>query len=117
MLEIVRAPRYLVTLLKTVRPLWRLMVGFANGQITDDEEIESLGIGLNRYSAIEVPVLLLGGARSPAHLRERLNALAHVLPRLDSVVILRGQGHVATAFAPDKVARVIEAFADRVFVG
>jgi pimeloyl-ACP methyl ester carboxylesterase len=58
-------------------------------------------------------VLLLGGGRSPAHLRERLDALAAVLPRLDSVVVLDGQGHLATLRAPGEVARVIAAFADR----
>ena len=55
-----------------------------------------------------------GGARSPQHLRERLDALAAVLPDVDSVVILRRQGHLANVWAPGKVAQIIEPFADRV---
>ena len=47
------------------------------------------------------------------HLRERLDALAAVLPRLDSVVVLHGQGHLANLRAPGEVAQVIAAFADR----
>jgi pimeloyl-ACP methyl ester carboxylesterase len=58
-------------------------------------------------------VLLLGGGRSPTNLRERLDALAAVLPRLDSVVVLDGQGHLANLRAPGEVAQVIAAFADR----
>jgi hypothetical protein len=51
---------------------------------------------------------------APANLRARLDALASVLPRLDSVVILAKQGHLATLRAPGKVAVVIASFADRV---
>jgi pimeloyl-ACP methyl ester carboxylesterase len=58
-------------------------------------------------------VLLLGGDRGPAHLRERLDALAAVLPRLERVVVLEGHGHMANLGAPEAVARVIAAFADR----
>jgi pimeloyl-ACP methyl ester carboxylesterase len=55
----------------------------------------------------------VAGGRSPAHLRRRLDALAAVLPRAGGVVILDGQGHLATLRAPGEVAEVIAAFADR----
>ena len=58
-------------------------------------------------------MLLLGGGRSPAHLRRRLDALAAALPRLDSVIALEGQGHLANLRAPGEVAAVVAAFADR----
>jgi pimeloyl-ACP methyl ester carboxylesterase len=87
---------------------------FAAAQIADDEALESLGLGLDRYAAIGVPVLLLTGERSPAHLVARTEALADVLPLLDSVVILPKQGHLATLRAPRLVADVIASFADRV---
>jgi pimeloyl-ACP methyl ester carboxylesterase len=112
--EIVRAPGLLARLLPRVRPLWRQMTTFAPGQIRDDANIETLGVGIDRYAALDVPALLLGGARSPQHLRERLDALAAVLPDVDSVVILRRQGHLANVWAPGKVAQIIEPFADRV---
>jgi pimeloyl-ACP methyl ester carboxylesterase len=112
--EIVQAPGYLVRLLPLIRPFWRRMTAFAAGQISDDIALESLGVGIGRYARLDVPALLLGGARSPEHLHVRLDALARVLPRLESVVILEGQGHIANARAPAKVARIIETFADTV---
>lgn len=112
--EIVQAPDLLARLLPLVRPLWRQMTTFAAGQIRDDANIESLGVGIDRYAALDVPALLLGGARSPKHLRARLDALAAVLPDVDSLVILPRQGHLANAWAPGKVAQIIETFADRV---
>jgi hypothetical protein len=53
-------------LLPLVRPLWRQLMMFAPGQILDDNELESLGVGIERYAVIEIPVLLLGGTRSPS---------------------------------------------------
>lgn len=114
MREIVRASRHLVRLLRLVGPLWRRMATFAPGQIQDDANIESLGVDIDRYAGLNVPALLLGGARSPKHLRIRLDALASVLPNVDSLVVLPHQGHLANAFAPRKIANIIEAFADRV---
>jgi pimeloyl-ACP methyl ester carboxylesterase len=112
--EIVRVSNHLVRLLQLVRPLWSRMVTFAPGQIQDDANIESLGVGIRRYAGLKVPALLLAGARSPRHLRIRLDALASVLPNMDSLVVLPHQGHLANAFAPRKIANVIEAFAARV---
>jgi pimeloyl-ACP methyl ester carboxylesterase len=112
--EIVRASDHLVKLLRLVGPLWRRMGTFAPGQIQDDANIESLGVGIGRYTDVNIPALLLGGARSPKHLRVRLDALASVLPNVDSVVVLLHQGHLANAFAPRKIAHIIESFAARV---
>jgi pimeloyl-ACP methyl ester carboxylesterase len=112
--EIVQAPGLLVRLLPLVGPLWRRVTTFAPGQISDDANIESLGVGIDRYAGLDVPALLLGGARSPRHLRVRLDALASVLPSVDSVVIIPRQGHLANAWAPSKVAHIIETFADKV---
>ena len=105
--------RLMVAAMRRVPPVWQVVRGHAPAQITDDEAIESLGVGLGRYARLDLPVLLLGGDRSPAHLRQRLDALAAVLPRLEEVVVLEGQGHMANLRAPGEVARVIEGFADR----
>jgi pimeloyl-ACP methyl ester carboxylesterase len=112
--EIVRASRCLTRVLRLVGPLWRRMAMLAPGQIQDDANLESLGVGIDRYANVNMPALLLGGARSPKHLRARLDALASVLPNVDSVVIFPRQGHTANAFAPGKLASVIEPFATRV---
>ena len=112
--EIVEAPRLAVKLSPLIRPLWRQLSLFAPGQIADDNELESLGVGIDRYAGIEIPVVLLGGSRSPKHLRVRLEALAAVLPNIHSVVLLKRQGHLANARAPAKVARIVESFANTV---
>ena len=113
MREIVGAGRLGIAAMRRVPPVWQVVRDHAPAQIADDEAIESLGIGLGRYARLDLPVLLLGGGRSPAHMRERLDALAAVLPRLDSTVVMPEQGHMANLRAPGEVARVIAAFADR----
>jgi pimeloyl-ACP methyl ester carboxylesterase len=113
MREIAGAGRLMVAALRRVPPAWQVVRGHAPAQITDDEAIESLGVGLGRYARLDLPVLLLGGGRSPAHMRKRLDALAAVLPRLEEVVVLEEQGHLANLGAPGQVADVIAAFADR----
>ncbi|WP_049577773.1 alpha/beta fold hydrolase [Nonomuraea sp. SBT364] len=79
-------------------------------QIDDLEAIDELGDRLDAYAAIETPVVLLGGDRSPAHLGDRLDALERRLPHPRRVT-LRGQGHGAHLRAPAEVARVIETLA------
>jgi pimeloyl-ACP methyl ester carboxylesterase len=113
MREIVGAGRLVVAAMRLVPPVWRVVRGHAPAQITDDEAIESLGVGLDRYAHLDLPVLLLGGGRSPTQLRAGLDALAAVLPRLDSVVVLDRQGLLANLRAPGEVAQVVAAFADR----
>jgi len=55
---------------------------------------------------IDVPVLLLGGDKSPAHLRERLDALRQALPHADRLT-MHGQGHNAERTAPARVAEAV----------
>src|SRR3954449_4623186 len=111
--DIVGANRLGVLVFRLLPFVGRSLVAHAAGQVADDEALESLGVGVDRYAAIDVPVLLLGGERSPAHLRTRLDALAAVLPRAE-LVVLPKQGHVATVRAPDQVAAVITGFVYRV---
>ncbi|HEX4816328.1 MAG TPA: alpha/beta hydrolase [Nonomuraea sp.] len=85
----------------------------ASRQVEDGVAMDALGVRLEAYAGIDVPVVLLGGDRSPAHLAERLDALERVLPGAERVV-LHGQGHSAHAKAPDRVAAVIETLAARV---
>jgi len=112
--DIVGANRFGVLVFRLLPFVGRPLVAHAAGQIADDEALESLGVGVDRYAAVDVPVLLLGGERSPDHLRAGLEKLAAVLPQADPVEILAGQGHVATVRAPDQVAAVIAGFAGRV---
>jgi pimeloyl-ACP methyl ester carboxylesterase len=110
--DIVGEPAFatrLAGLLATLHPRYR---AFVPRQIADAEALNDLGVRLDGYAAIQVPTVLLGGDRSPAHLGERLDALARTLPRAERVV-LAGQGHTAPSDAPREVARVIEGVADR----
>jgi pimeloyl-ACP methyl ester carboxylesterase len=113
MRQIVGMPAVTVLLLRLVFPAWLQLRRYAPGQIADDEALESLGLGVQRYAAIEVPVLLLGGQMSPPHLRDRLAALGAVLPHAETVIMPR-RGHTANVTAPGEVAGIIAAFADRV---
>jgi pimeloyl-ACP methyl ester carboxylesterase len=78
----------------------------AAAQITDDEAIDALGVGIDRFRALDLPTTLLQGDLSPAHLRARVTDLAATLPNV-RVLTLRGQGHIAHFTAPDALAAAI----------
>ena len=80
-------------------------------QLDDNDAIDALGVRLGAYQAIDLPVLLVGGDRSPAHLGERLDALERALPHT-SRLLMHGQGHNAEMRAPDRLATAIGKFAD-----
>jgi pimeloyl-ACP methyl ester carboxylesterase len=68
-------------------PFWKTIRAWAREQIADTEAIEALGIGVERYSTIEIPVLLIGGTRSPGHLQDRLKALSVPIPRSEIALL------------------------------
>ncbi len=82
-------------------------------QLDDLEALDRLGVRLGAYATIEVPVILLGGDRSPAHLVERLDALQRVMPSAERVV-MRGRDHGADLKHPAQVARIVQDLAGRV---
>jgi pimeloyl-ACP methyl ester carboxylesterase len=91
-------------------PHWRAL---AARQIADLAAIDDVGVALDRYAAIDVPVVLLTGDRSRPHLGRRTRALAEAIPRARTV-LLRGHGHDANRRAPAEVATEIEALAQAV---
>jgi len=62
-----------------------------------------------RYAAIDVPVLVLVGERSPEQARRNNEALAAAIPDA-TVAMLERQGHVAHTAAPELVAAEIDRF-------
>jgi pimeloyl-ACP methyl ester carboxylesterase len=80
-------------------------------QLDDNDAIDALGVRLDEYAKLDLPVLLIGGDKSPRHLTERLDALERALPHTRRV-LLHGQGHNAERQAPDRVARAITKFID-----
>ncbi|MFI6317683.1 alpha/beta fold hydrolase [Nonomuraea sp. NPDC050556] len=107
--ETVRLPQWVAILSGVFVGLSPRLRALVSHQIDDNEALDLLGVRLDAYAGIEAPVLLIGGDRSPAHLKERLDALARVLPRATSMV-LSGQGHSAHAAAPATLADAIKSF-------
>jgi pimeloyl-ACP methyl ester carboxylesterase len=69
------------------------------------------GLGLGRYAALDLPVLVLSGTRSPRVQRDNCVALAAALPG-GQLERLEELGHVAHTAAPDLVAAIIGSFLD-----
>lgn len=92
----------------------KTMRDFVPRQIDDTEAINLLGPRLPAYAEIKTPVLMVIGARSPATLRERSDALAAVLPHV-SAEVMRRQGHGANRDSPAELAGLIATFADDIF--
>jgi pimeloyl-ACP methyl ester carboxylesterase len=94
-------------------------------QLNDCECIDELGVRLDTYATIQLPVVMLGGEinperkttanpnKNPAHIGERLNAVSKVLPHCEQV-IMQGESHLAHRQAPKKVAAVITNLANKV---
>ena len=80
-------------------------------QLDDNDAIDALGVRLPAYAQLDLPILLLGGDKSPRHLRERLDALERTLPRTRRL-LMHGQGHSAERRAPQRVATAIATFID-----
>ncbi len=83
----------------------------AAAQLADNDAIDALGVGIDRYAGLDLPTVLIEGERSPAHLRRRLADLASTLPHVLRVVTLEGEGHTANFTAADRLADVIREFA------
>jgi len=90
----------------TAKPEW---AGRVERQLDDNDAIDALGNRLSAYGKIDLPVLLLAGDKSPAHLGERLDALRRALPDA-SRLTMHGQGHNAERTAPARVAEAIARF-------
>jgi pimeloyl-ACP methyl ester carboxylesterase len=80
-------------------------------QLDDNDALDALGVRLAAYAELKMPILLLGGDRSPRHLAERLDALEQTLPNTRRL-LLHGQGHNAERRAPQRVAKAIVKFID-----
>jgi pimeloyl-ACP methyl ester carboxylesterase len=113
MRDIVKLPAAEVTTMFAIPAAREKLARFAAAQIADNEAIDALGVGIDRYTRIDLPTMLIEGERSPAHLRQRLADLAATLAHVE-IVTLDGQDHVAHLTAPEKVAAVIRDFAHRI---
>jgi len=108
--EIVGMPRYAGWILRPVIAVAPRLRGLAPRQLSD---LDGLQPRLDRYAEIQTPALLLGGERSPAHLRDRLDTLAATMPHTEKL-IMPGRDHNANSRSPGDVARAIASFAAKV---
>jgi pimeloyl-ACP methyl ester carboxylesterase len=67
------------------------------------------GLRLERYAALAVPALVLGGTRSPEYQLRNCERLAATLPH-GGLAWLEGLGHVAHTAAPQVVAEAVATF-------
>ncbi|OBJ30024.1 alpha/beta fold hydrolase [Mycolicibacter heraklionensis] len=93
-------------------PVWRKRVDVAH---TIPREMQALSgtyqPDFDRFSQIEVPVMLLTGSDSPEPLKLAAEHLGRALPDVREVV-LNGQAHFAMDTAPDMFLREIRMFFD-----
>ena len=93
-----------------VSKAWPRLRTLAASWIRELEAMDTLDPSVDRYTALDCPVLMLVGSRSPEHpLRDASRALATALPGA-RVETIEGQGHMAARNAPEQVARLIESF-------
>lgn len=78
-------------------------------QLDDVLAIRALGNRLDAYAAIAVPTLLLDGAKSPLHLRQRTRELDQRMQR-SRIETLPRQGHAAQQQDPRTVSRIVSSF-------
>ena len=107
MREMVRAPLWMRALIRVVFPLAGL-TRFAAAQLADVDAVDAEARPLAEYAALALPILLLRGRSSPAHLRERVARLAGVLP--DARIVELPTGHNAESLRPAELARAIAEF-------
>ena len=113
MRDIVRMPANVVDAMFADQHVRTALPAYAAAQIADNEAIDALGVGIDRFATLEIPTILIEGGLSPAHLRERLADLAAALPNA-RIVTLTGQGHIAHLRAPDTLANTIRDMAEQV---
>lgn len=99
-----------VGMLTALIPRYRRLVAC---QLDSLQAMDELGERLDTYATLSVPVVLLGGDRSPARNREVLDALERVLPHAERVVMHK-RDHGADLKHPQDVAHVIGALAGKV---
>ena len=90
-------------------PTWATIVALAPTAVAELEAVDAIGSGLERYRDLEMPTLLLLGSETPANLRNATNALAAAIPQARKV-LLEGQAHHATVYAPELVAEQVVRF-------
>lgn len=75
----------------------------------DFRAVEEGGANLERFAALRSRALLIGGTRSPRHLKETLHTLGGVLPEAEKVLVEEA-GHGSPTEKPGLVAPALRSF-------
>jgi pimeloyl-ACP methyl ester carboxylesterase len=110
--DVVQMPAQLVNAMCDAPEARPIFAAAAPAQLADNDAIDALGLGIDRYRALDIPTTLVEGELSPPHLRQRLADLAATLPNA-CVVTLPNQGHIANFTAPTALATTIRDMAAR----
>ncbi len=89
-------------------PFWAPMIADAPASLSDFRALSSYEFEPACFAALTMPVLLLVGSESPRD-NYVTDAIASVLPD-HQIVELQGQGHIATAMAPDLFVDTVSQF-------
>ena len=90
-------------------PAWQLAAALTPTWVRELEVIRSLPLGVERFSQMSSPTLLLLGTATARHHEVASAALAETLPSAHTRRLV-DQGHQAQVFAPTLVAREIAGF-------
>ena len=94
-------------------PIWQHTVSLAPSLASELDAAAGYEFDASRYSALDIPLLLLLGSDSPALLREVSDALADVVPNV-RMTELEGQQHAANFDAPELFAAEVTSFLEGV---
>lgn len=93
-------------------PGWPARTALAPAWVREIRSVEVLPVGVERFSTISTPTLLITGDETEPHHAQAVAALHAVLP--DSrIATLPGQGHTALVFAPDQLSASMLDYLDR----
>ena len=90
-------------------PIWQHTVALAPSLASELGAAAGYEFDASRYSALNIPLLLLLGSESPALLREVSDALADVVPDV-RMTELEGQQHAANFDAPELFSAEVVTF-------
>jgi pimeloyl-ACP methyl ester carboxylesterase len=88
---------------------WATMRNLTPSWIPELETIKQMPLGIERYRALPMPILLVSGCESPEFLRAVVDGLGAVLPDSRRFT-LPGHGHEGHLTAPDQLAAGIAEF-------
>lgn len=106
--EIVGLPSTELDALRSA-PNWPARVEATHTVIREERARKAYEFDADRFAELIRPTLLLTGSESSAYLRNATTALDEALPN-SRIVVLEGEGHVATSTAPELVVDEVLAF-------